>query len=90
MPSSPNYQRNYPQEYASESDSRKRHRAERNKARRIEAAFYGQKAIEGKDIDHIKPLDQGGKNIKSNLRIRDPHANRSYPRTPGGQMKRGK
>jgi len=90
MPSSPDYKRNYKQEYATESEARRRHRAERNKARRMAEAFYGAAAIRGKDVDHKKPLDQGGSNKLSNLRPRDPSANRSYPRTRTGQMKRGK
>jgi hypothetical protein len=90
MPSSPGYVRDYKQEARTESPARKKARSERNKARRMAEAFYGKAAIRGKDIDHIKPLDQGGKTTKSNIRIRDPHANRSYPRTATGQMKRGR
>lgn len=90
MPSSPNYKRDYKQEAATESDQRKQFRAERNKARRMAEAFYGAQAIEGKDVDHKKPLDQGGPNKITNLRPLDPHKNRSYPRTSRGQMKRGK
>ena len=87
VPSSPNYVRNYQEEYANESDSRKKHRSERNKARRMAAAFYGEAAIKNKDVDHIKPLDQGGSNKISNLRPRSKHSNRSYARTPSAQMK---
>lgn len=90
MPSSPNYQRDYKQEAATESEARKKHRSERNKARKMAAAFYGEAALDGKDVDHIRPLDQGGKNLPSNLRIRDPSANRSFSRTRTGQQKRGR
>ena len=90
MPSSPNYIRNYKQEAATESESRKKYRAERNKARRMAEAFYGEAAIQGKDVDHKKPLDQGGSNTQGNIRLRDPHLNRSYPRTRTGQQKRGR
>lgn len=90
MPSNPNYVRDYKQEAATESESRKKHRAERMKARRMAEAFYGKAAIKGKDIDHKKPLDQGGSNTLSNLRPMAPSANRSYARTRTGQMKRGK
>lgn len=89
MPSSPGYRRNYQDEYQNESPERRKARAERHKARRMAEAFYGKKAIEGKDIDHIKPLDQGGKTTKNNIRPLDPHKNRSYPRDSRGQMKRG-
>lgn len=90
MPSSPNYVRDYKQEAATESASRKKHRAERMKARRMAEAFFGKTAIRGKDIDHKKPLDQGGSNTISNLRPLDRHTNRSYARTRTGQMKRGR
>lgn len=59
------------------------------KARRLAAKKYGKQAIAGKDIDHKVPLDQGGSNSESNLRIRSRRSNRSYPRTKTGQMKSG-
>lgn len=90
MPSSPNYVRDYKQEAATESESRKKHRAERVKARRMAEAFFGKAAIRGKDIDHKQELDQGGSNRISNLRPVSPSQNRSYPRTKTGQMKRGR
>jgi hypothetical protein len=37
-----------------------------------------------KDVDHRVPLDKGGSNDPSNLRIRSVHANRSYRRTKTG------
>lgn len=89
MPSSPGYKRNYQQEAATESKSRKEHRAERNKARRMAAAFYGKAAIAGKDVDHKKPLDQGGSNVIGNLRPRSRSANRSFSRTRTGNMVKG-
>lgn len=35
---------------------------------------------DGKDVDHIKPLDQGGSTGKSNLRVVDANSNRSFKR----------
>lgn len=90
MPSSPNYRRDYQEEYASESESRRENRAKRNRARRMAKAFYGATAIKGKDVDHKKPLDQGGSNKIENLRPRDPSKNRSFARTRTGQMRRGR
>lgn len=90
VPSSPLYVRDYKQEAATESASRKRHRSERNKARRMAEAFYGASAIRGKDIDHKQELDQGGSNKLFNLHPVSPAKNRSYPRTRSGQMRRGK
>jgi len=48
---------------------------ERQRARRL----YDKKGIDraGKDIDHIKPLREGGKTVKGNLRLRSKKANQS-------------
>jgi hypothetical protein len=48
---------------------------ERQRARRM----YDAAGIErtGKDIDHEKSLKEGGKSVKSNLRLRNRKANRS-------------
>ena len=43
----------------------KKHRAERNKARRV----MGLKKGDPREVDHVKPLDKGGSNSRSNLRI---------------------
>lgn len=87
MVSSPNYVRNYRQEYATETAKRRRERALRNKARRTMAKRLGARNIEGKDIDHIRPFDKGGSNRMSNLRPRSRRANRSFKRNQRGGMK---
>lgn len=48
---------------------------ERQKARRL----FDKKGIDrqGKNIDHIKPIKNGGKTTKGNLRLRSPKANKS-------------
>jgi len=48
---------------------------------RVKARYWaikrlGEKALQGKDIDHIHPLAAGGSNALSNQRIRSIHANR--------------
>lgn len=43
---------------------------------------------DGKDVDHKKPLSQGGSTSKSNLRVVSASKNRSYPRTSKGAIKR--
>lgn len=52
----------------------------RVEARRILKAELGAKAIEGKDVDHTISIKREGNgpevNRRSNLRLRDPHANR--------------
>jgi hypothetical protein len=53
----------------------------RNEARAMAKRKYGAKAIEGKDIDHKRPVRAkggGGTNAPSNLRIRSRHANRGW------------
>jgi hypothetical protein len=56
-------------------------RSERNKARREMIAKVGKSALKGKDVDHRKPLRDGGAGTKlSNLRVRTVHANRGDTR----------
>jgi hypothetical protein len=47
------------------------------KARRWAIKRYGKRALEGKDIDHIKSLEAGGTTTMSNIRPRDIEANRA-------------
>ncbi len=55
-------------------------RAERVKARRMmEKAGLAHKG-DGKDVDHIRPLKNGGTSARSNLRMRNKTANRSDKR----------
>jgi hypothetical protein len=51
--------------------------AERVEARRFMVKKLGEKAVQGKDVDHIHALRGGGSNKPSNLRLRSPHANRA-------------
>lgn len=75
--------RDYKEEYRKESAKRRRQRSERNKARRLMfkklAKKYGkaqaERMMKGKDVDHIKALNAGGKTVISNLRLRDPSKN---------------
>jgi hypothetical protein len=77
--------RDYKRERATESDHRRQARSNRNKARRIMLAHLTKKhgaeqarrMMAGKDVDHITPDAQGGATTIGNLRLRDPHANRS-------------
>lgn len=48
---------------------------ERQKARRL----YDKEGIDrkGKNIDHVKPIKNGGLTTKGNLRLRSPKANKS-------------
>jgi 5-methylcytosine-specific restriction endonuclease McrA len=87
MPSSPNYKRDYVQERLNESPKRKKQRLLRDKARRQLMKEGKVKKYDGKDVDHKKPLSKGGANERSNLRVRDASANRSYERNSKGGMK---
>lgn len=42
---------------------------------------------DGKDVDHIRPLSKGGSGARSNLRVRDANANRSFKRTASSAIK---
>lgn len=80
MPSSPNYKRNYREEYdryQGTPEQRKKNDS-RKKARRIMEAKGKVKKGDGKDVDHknMNPLHNGAKN----LRVTTPSANRSFPR----------
>ena len=48
----------------------------RNKARYWAVKRLGEKALQGKDLDHIKALSAGGSNDPSNWRVRSVHENR--------------
>jgi hypothetical protein len=80
--------RDYKHEASLESPERKKARSDRNKARRLKfkqlSARHGpavaKRMMEGKDVDHKKPVALGGKTKLSNLRLRDPSENSSDKR----------
>lgn len=91
MPSSPNYKRDYDQEYktakargevasGSDGDNAKRKRL-RRKMLKLGLVKKGQ------DVDHKKPLSKGGSNTVANARAVSPSANRGFPRNKDGSMK---
>lgn len=71
--------RNYDKEYASYqgTEEQKKNRAQRNKARRMLIREGVAAKGDGKDVDHIKPMKNGGTSARSNLRMRSKSANRS-------------
>ena len=89
MPSSPNYKRNYRQEYDAYqgTTTQKKNRAKRNTARSQATIAGTVHKGDGKEVDHKIPLSKGGKNIKSNERVISASKNRSYPRNKDGSMK---
>lgn len=88
MPSSPNYVRDYKQEKKT-SDARGEgpKRAERKVARRMLEKKGMVKPFDGKDVDHKKPVSEGGTNAPGNLRAVSASKNRSFPRNPNGSIK---
>jgi hypothetical protein len=72
MPSTPNYKRDYKDEYKKHHSSpqAKTDRAARNKAARA-------KGQPGKDVDHKVPLRKGGSKSLSNTKLRSVSSNRS-------------
>jgi hypothetical protein len=89
MPSSPNYKRDYKQEYATYdgTEAVKKRRAQRNKARRMLEREGVVHKGDGKDVVHKKPLSKGGTTTRSNLKVKSASANRSYKRKADGSMK---
>ena len=89
MPSSKNYVRDMKQERKTQlargegEDNRKRKQARRDATKRGMV-----KPNDGKDVDHKVPLSQGGSNAPGNTRARSPSANRSFPRTSKGAIKK--
>jgi hypothetical protein len=94
MPSSPNYVRDYTQEYktskargeigtGSGSENAKRHRLRRLMLKKGMLK-------PGQTVDHIKPLSKGGSNTLKNARPATAHDNYSYQRNPDGSMKNNK
>ena len=65
----------------------KKRRAARNAARAEMMKLGKVHKGDGKDVDHKKPLSEGGKTVKGNLRVQTAHANRSYPRNKDGSIK---
>ena len=66
----------------------KKKRAMRNAARRKAIKDGRVKKGDGKDIDHKKPLRNGGSNSKKNTRVRSVKANRSDNGGTGGRKRK--
>lgn len=73
------YKRNYKQEYKNYhgKPKQRKERAARTKAREMMIKKGRAKKGDGKDIDHKKPLRNGGSKGINNLRVRDRSENRS-------------
>ncbi len=89
MPYQTNGKRDYKREdqWDANHQGRAQDRAERHKARAIETVAGKVHKGDGKDVDHTQALSKGGKTVKSNLRVVDASANRSFSRNADGSMK---
>lgn len=86
MPSSPNYKRNYKEEYEryqGKPEQIKR-RAQRNAAHRKLEQVLG-KEIKN-DVNHKKPIAKGGTNVLKNLEVQPPSKNRSFKRGKNAEL----
>lgn len=89
MPSSPNYVRDYAQEWkTAKTRGEDKGNAARHRLRRKAVKLGMVKPNDGKDIDHKKALSKGGSNTIKNARVTTPSENRSFPRNKDGSMKR--
>ena len=83
MAQSPARKAAYDKAYNARPEQKKR-RAMRNKARReLEREGLVHKG-DGKDVDHRRPLDSGGSNSRSNLRVVSEKKNRGWRRGKSG------
>lgn len=82
--------RDYRREYDSYQGTaeQKKNRAKRNAARREMIKDGRASKGDGMDVDHKKPLSKGGSNGKSNLRVVDGNANKSFSRNSDKSVKR--
>lgn len=91
MPSSPNYVRNYKQEYATakkRGDIKPGLDSPNAKRKRLRRQMLKLGMVKpGQDVDHKKPLSKGGSNGVHNARAVSPSENRSFKRNPDGSMK---
>ncbi len=62
-------------------------RVEQNKARATMVKAGLAKKGDGKDVDHKTPLSKGGTSARSNLRVVDKTANRSFARNADSSLK---
>jgi hypothetical protein len=82
---------NKPRPYKKEYDEyqgteeQKKHRAERNAARRKLLREGKVRKGDGKDVAHVKAIDKGG-SIKNGVRVESKESNRSFRRDNKGNL----
>lgn len=83
MPKSSPQKLAYQKEYQSTPEQLKRN-AERKAARRKLEKEGKVHKFDGKEVDHKKPLDSGGTNARSNLRVESAAKNRGWRKGQSG------
>ena len=80
--------RNYSEEYKNYhgTEEQKKKRAQRNAARREAIKDGRAKKGDGKDVDHKKPIREGGTNAKSNTRVVDAEKNKGWRKGKKGDL----
>ena len=80
--------RDYKKEYAEYhgSEEQKKKRAQRNAARREAIKDGRAKKGDGKDVDHKKPIREGGTNAKGNTRVVDAEKNKGWRKGKKGDL----
>lgn len=63
--------------YAQDNPEAVKKASARKQARRVMERKLGKAALKGKDVDHVVPLNKGGTNAPSNLRVVSRAKNRS-------------
>jgi 5-methylcytosine-specific restriction endonuclease McrA len=74
--------RDYDKEYREYhgTPEQKENRAARGRARYAMEKEVGKSALAGKDVDHKRPIRNGGSNSRSNLRVASVKENRGWRR----------
>jgi hypothetical protein len=73
----------YDKEYGKRPEQRA-NRAARGRARYAMEKELGAAKLRGKDVDHVRRLDKGGTNARSNLRLLSPTKNRGWRKGKSG------
>lgn len=89
MPYMKDGKRDYKREYEKYhgSETQKKNRASRNKARAMMTKAGKAKKGDGKDVGHIKAISKGGLSQMFNLQMQSKSENRSFSKTKDSKMK---
>ena len=93
MPSGPGYERDYAAEYAGQKrrgESGTGSESGNAKRKRLRRAVLKRRAVApGQEVDHVRPLSEGGGNGLGNARVVSRKENRSFPREADGSVRGG-